>query len=116
MSMATLAITQVAAGGATHTYSVSLAISVDKAAHKIKGTVVTDAPPEFCDSSTIRVRRVKHGRDDVFARVTPYGGEWHLKSPSSLRGKRVYAEVSGYHLPGRPVVCLAGRSRTVTAP
>ena len=33
-----------------------------------------------------------------------------------IRGKRVYAEVLEYHLPSRPVVCLAARSRTVTAP
>lgn len=103
-------------GETTHTYSVSLTISVDRAAHKISGTIVTDAPSEFCEISTIRVRRVMPGHDKVVAGLTPYGGEWRRKSPAALRGERIYADVLTYHLPERPVVCLGARSRTVTAP
>ncbi len=111
-----LASAQPAAGETTHTYPVSLTISVDRAAHKIGGTIVTDAPSEFCEISTIRVRRIMPGKDKVVAGITPYAGEWRMKSPAALRGERVYAEVSTYHLPSRPVVCLGARSRTVTAP
>jgi hypothetical protein len=77
---------------------------------------VADAPSEFCDSSTVRIRRVMPGRDRVMARVSPYAGEWHLRSWPALKGKRVYADVLEYHLPQRPVVCLGARSRTVRAP
>jgi hypothetical protein len=100
----------------THTYPVALTISVDRAAHKISGTIVTEAPSEFCEISTIRVRRVMPGHDEVVAGITPYAGEWRMKSPAALRGERIYAEVLTYHLPSRPVVCLGARSRTVTAP
>lgn len=100
----------------THVYEVSLTISVDRAAAKINGTIVTDAPSEFCDSSTVRVLAVTPGKDQVVARLYPYGGEFHMKSTPKLRGKRVYAEVLAYHLPDRPVECLAARSRAVTAP
>lgn len=105
-----------ASGETTHVYSVTLTISVDRTAGKLNGTVVSDAPSEFCDSSTVRIRRAMPGKDKVVARLTPYGGEWHMKSSAALRGKRVYAEVLPYHLPARPVECLAARSRTVTAP
>ena len=109
-------IAPAAFGETTHTYPVSLTISVDRAAHKIGGTIVTDAPSEFCEISTIRVRRVMSGKDKVVAGITPYAGEWRMKSPPALRGERIYAEVLSYHLPSRPVVCLGARSRTVTAP
>ena len=56
------------------------------------------------------------GKDRIAARIYPYGGEFHMKSTPNLRGKRVYAEVLAYHLPSRPVECLAARSRAVTAP
>jgi hypothetical protein len=56
------------------------------------------------------------GKDEVVKAVTPYAGVFHASSPKRIRGKRVYAEVLSYHLPSRPVVCLAARSRTVTAP
>ena len=38
-------------GAATHhTYAVFLTISVDRAEHKVKGTITSpDAPSEFCD-------------------------------------------------------------------
>lgn len=105
-----------AAGEETHVYSVSLTIAVDRAEGTISGSVVTEAPSEFCDSSAIRIRVVMPGKDKVAARVTPYAAEWHLNSPPSLRGKRVYAEVLPYHLPSRPVECLGARTRAVTAP
>lgn len=107
---------QVASGETTHTYPVALTIGVDRAAHKISGTIVTEAPSEFCEISTVRVRRIEPGNDKVVARIPPYGGEWRMKSPPALRGERIYAEVLTYHLPSRPVVCLGARSRTVTAP
>jgi hypothetical protein len=100
----------------THVYPVTLTISVDRSADKISGSILTDAPSEFCDSSTVRVRRAMPGRDAVVARIFPVYGEWHMRSSKALRGKRVYAEVLAYHLPSRPVECLGARSRTVTAP
>jgi glutamine synthetase type III len=100
----------------THVYAVTLTISVDRVAGKINGTVASDAPGLFCELSTIRVRKAIPGHDKVVARMTPYGNEWHMKSPPALSGERIYAEVSTYHLPGRPVECLGARSRTVTAP
>jgi hypothetical protein len=101
----------------THVYPVTLTISVDRQAHEISVTASSDAPAQFCEMSMIRIRRAMPGKDKVVARSFPNDfGEWHLKSPPALRGKRVYAEVSGYHLPSRPVECLAARSRTVTAP
>jgi hypothetical protein len=111
-----LAVGSTASGETTHVYPVSLTISVDSAAAKIDGTIVTDAPSEFCESSTIRIRAVTPGNDRVVARIPPYGGEFHMRSTPSLRGERVYAEVLAYHLPSRPVECLAARSRAVTAP
>jgi hypothetical protein len=119
---ATAAILAVAAappqapGRGTHTFAVSLTISADRAARELKGEVVTDAPSEFCDSSTLRILRQAPGNDEVVARGRPYIGKWHLKSPVRIRGDRVYAEVLKYHLPSRPVICLGARSRTVTAP
>ncbi len=114
--MVVLAIAPVASSETTHTYPVALTISVDRATHKISGTIVTDAPSEFCESSTVRILRIEPGKDEVVARISPYGGKWGMKSPAALRGERVYAELLSYHLPSRPVVCLAARSRTVTAP
>lgn len=113
---AVLAVTATASSETTHTYSVTLTISVDRVAGKISGTIVSDAPSEFCDSSTVRIRRAMPGKDKVVARNFPTYSEWRLKSPPALQGKRVYAEVLTYHLPQRPVVCLGARSRTVTAP
>jgi hypothetical protein len=109
-------IAPLASGETTHTYAVTLTISVDRDAHRISGTIVTDAPSEFCDSSTVRIRRAMPGRDEVVARIFPEAAEWRMKSPPTLSGKRVYAEMLGYHLPYRPVECLGARSRTVTAP
>ena len=112
----TLVVARPATGEETHVYPVSLTIAVDRAERTISGTVVTEAPSEFCDSSAIRIRVVTPGNDKVAARVTPYGAEWHLKSPPSLHGKRVYAEVLPYHLPSRPVECLGARTKAVSAP
>jgi hypothetical protein len=105
-----------ASGETTHTYPVALTISVDRPGHLINGTIVTDAPSEFCESSSIRIVRPMPGKDEVVKTVTPYAGLFHASSPKRIRGKRVYAEVLSYHLPSRPVVCLGARSRTVTAP
>jgi hypothetical protein len=101
----------------THTFSVTLTISVDRPAHRLSGKVESDAPSEFCTGATIRIMRVLPGKDKPAARVTPNElSEWHLKSFPAIAGKRVYAEALPYHLPSRPVVCLGAHSRTVTAP
>lgn len=111
-----LTVTAAASAETTHTYAVTLTITVDRDAHKINGTVSSDAPGQFCELSTIRVRKAMPGHDKVVARIAPYGNEWQMKSFPALSGERVYAEVSTYHLPSRPVECLGARSRTVTAP
>lgn len=113
---ASLAAAPATSGETTHIFAVNLTIAVDRTAHKISGTVVTDAPSDFCDSSSIGIRRAMRGPDKLVAGVKPYAGEWHMKSPPTLRGKRVYATVPRYHLPSRPVECLGARSRAVTAP
>ena len=113
---AVLLLASAAVGETTHTYPVSLTISVDRAARQLNGTIVTDAPSEFCESSSIRILELMPGKDELVKTVTPYGGEFHAHVPKFISGKRVYAEVLSYHLPSRPVVCLAARSRTVTAP
>jgi hypothetical protein len=115
-SIAAIAIASTAAGETTHTYAVTLTIAVDRGAHKISGTIASEAPAEFCEQSTVRIRKATPGHDDVVARLFPNLGEWRMKSPPALRGERVYAEVSTYHLPSRPVECLGARSRAVTAP
>jgi hypothetical protein len=106
----------VASAETTHTYPVTLTISVDRGAGQLSGAILTDAPSEFCDSSTVRIREVTPGHDRVVTRLFPEAAEWRMKSTAALRGARVYAEVLAYHLPQRPVECLAARSRTVTAP
>jgi hypothetical protein len=111
-----LVVVPTASSETTHVYPVSLTIAVDRPGAKISGTIVTEAPSEFCDSSSVRVLIDMPGKDKVVARIFPYGAEWHMKSPPTLPGKRVYAEVLAYHLPSRPVECLGARSRTVTAP
>jgi hypothetical protein len=109
-------VVSAATGSGIHVFPVSLTISADRPAGELKGEVNTDAPSEFCDSSTLRIVRQMPGNDEVVARVRPYIGKWHIESPPRIRGDRVYAEVLRYHLPERPVICLAARSRTVTAP
>jgi len=113
---AIFALTPAASGETTHVYAVTLTIAVDRTAHKISGTVASEAPGQFCELSTVRIRKAMPGHDDLVARLTPYGNQWGMRSPAALRGERVYAEVSPYHLPSRPVECLGARSRTVTAP
>ncbi|HKB51221.1 MAG TPA: hypothetical protein VKC63_07310 [Solirubrobacterales bacterium] len=113
---AIFAIAPAASGETTHTYPVTLTISVDRAAHQISGAILTDAPSEFCDTSAVRIRQAMPGHDRVVARLFPEASEWRMKSPPALHGARVYAEVLTYHLPQRPVECLGARSRTVTAP
>jgi hypothetical protein len=101
----------------THTYSVTVTIAVDRAAGKIGGEVISDAPAQFCEMSTVRVRRAMPGKDKVVARIFPSDvSTWSLKPGPGLKGAKVYAETSEYHLPSRPIVCLAARSRAVTAP
>jgi hypothetical protein len=111
-----LAVAPGVSGDVIHTYEVTLTIKVDRAAGKLGGTISSDAPSEFCDSGTVRIRRAMPGKDKVVGRVFPSYGEWRLKSYPAIRGKRVYAEVLSYELPQRPVICLGARSRTVTAP
>jgi hypothetical protein len=116
-SIATIfAIAPAASGETTHTYAVTLTISVERDADRISGAILTDAPSEFCDSSSVRIRQVMPGHDRVVARLFPEASEWRMKSTPALSGSRVYAEVLAYHLPQRPVECLAARSRAVTAP
>ena len=105
-----------ASGETTHTFSVTLTIGGDRAAHRLSGKVESDAPSEFCDDSTVRIMGAMPGKDKVLAHVQPTYSEWHLKSFPAIAGRRVYAEVLQYHLPSRPVICLGARSRTVTAP
>lgn len=101
----------------THTYPVKLTIKVDRAARKLSGAVLSEAPAQFCQQSTVRIRRVARGKDPVVGRVRPNEvSEWHMRSTRAMRRARVYAETSPYHLPHRPIVCLGARSRTVTAP
>jgi len=114
---AIFAATPAAPGETTHVYPVTLTITVDRDAHRISGAVASEAPAQFCEMSTVRVREAMRGHDRVVARIFPNDfSEWRMKSPLALRGERVYAEVSPYHLPSRPVECLGARSRTVTAP
>jgi hypothetical protein len=114
---AVVAIAPAASGETTHTYAVTLTIAVDRPARTIGGAVSSEAPAQFCEMSTVRVREAMRGHDRVVARIFPNDfSEWKLKSPPALRGKRVYAEVSAYHLPSRPVECLGARTRAVTAP
>lgn len=105
----------------THTYQVVLSIAVDRSAHEISGTVTTEpeAPSHFCEQATVRVMRQAPGQDEAVAHIRPhvfFESTWKFKVHGSLRGARLYAEVSAYHLPDRPIECLAARSRTVTAP
>jgi hypothetical protein len=111
-----LAVAPVSSADVIHTYPATLTIKVDREAGKISGTISSDAPSEFCDSSSVRIRRAMPGKDKVVARVSPAYGEWRLRSFPAISGKRVYAEVLAYELPQRPVLCLGARSRTVTAP
>jgi len=112
-----LAVAATAPAETTHTFSVTVTISVDRATHRLNGKVESEAPSEFCDGAAVRVMRSLPGKDKVAARVTPNDfSEWSLKSFPAIAGKRVYAEVLQYHLPSRPVICLGARSRTVTAP
>src|SRR3954453_3463634 len=111
-----LSVGPAASGETTDTYPVALTISVDRPGHLINGTIVTDAPSEFCESSSIRFVQPLPGKDKVVKTVTPYAGVFHARSPKYIRGKRVYAEVLSYHLPSRPGVRLPAPPRTVTAP
>jgi hypothetical protein len=103
-------------GETTHVYPVTLTIYVDRQEHKIKGTVESDAPASFCEESMVRLLKVEPGEDRKVNFVKPTNGKWGMRTTARLRGSKVYAEVSKYRLPDRPVVCLSARSRTVTVP
>lgn len=100
----------------THFFKVRLSIKANETSRSIGGEVLSKAPSEFCNESKLRIRQVLPGKNQVVAKVKPVRGIWHFDVPHKLSGKRLYAEVSGYHLPSRPVVCRAARSHVVTAP
>jgi hypothetical protein len=106
-----------ASAGQTHTYAVTVTIKVeDRATHKVGGKILSDAPSTFCTESSVRVRKVAPGKDPAIGLVfKPPNAEWHIKLPRH-RGEKIYAEVSTYHLPQRPVICLGDRSGTIRAP
>lgn len=116
-----VALASTASGRRTHTYQPLISISVDRSTHLISGKVTSEpqAPSFFCETSSVRIVRVMPGKDKVVARVRPnleQLAEWRFTAPTALHGAQLYAETSAYHLPDRPIECLAGRSRTVTAP
>jgi len=111
------AIVPAVSGETTHVYPVQLTISVDRSEQKIKGTVSSEAPSEFCEESAVRLMKVEPGKDRKVSSVRPGSfGKWGITVSSKLSGSKVYAAVLKYHLPQRPVICLAARSRSVTAP
>jgi hypothetical protein len=104
-------------GETTHVFSVTLTIYVDRAEHKVKGTISSpDAPSEFCDQGMIRLMQVLPGKDKKVNFDKPTEGRWGFRTAARLRGERVYAEVLEYKIPGRPVICKGAKSRAVTAP
>lgn len=110
-----------ASGRRTHTYQVVISISVDRSARLLTGEVTSEpqAPSFFCEASSVRIVEEQPGKDRVVARVRPdleRLAEWRFTVPAALKGARLHAETSAYHLPQRPIECLAGRSRSVTAP
>jgi hypothetical protein len=64
----------------------------------------------------VRLLKVEPGKDKKVNFVKPVYGTWGMRTTAKLSGSRVYAEVSKYHLPDRPVICLGAKSRIVTAP
>jgi hypothetical protein len=105
----------------THTYKVLISITADRSTHTISGRVTTEppAPSFFCEQAPVRILEATPGKDKVLARTRPKLAqmtEWTYQVPPNLRGARLYAETSAYHLPGRPIECEAARSREVTAP
>jgi hypothetical protein len=117
LAFALLAAAPGVSGQATHVYSVILTISVDRAEHKVKGTISSpDAPSEFCDQGGVRLMLVQPGKDKKINSVKPGADKWGFGTTAKLRGERVYAEVLEYEIPGRPVICKGAKSRIVTAP
>ncbi|HEY1354845.1 MAG TPA: hypothetical protein VGF09_00880 [Solirubrobacterales bacterium] len=105
------------AAGKTHVYAVQLSIYVDRSEGKIKGEVSSEAPSFFCEESAVRLMKEEPGKDRKVATYRPtFLGRFGFRSTPKLRGSKVYVEVLKYHLPQRPVICLAARSRAVTAP
>ncbi len=118
---ALMALSPAASGRRTHTYQVVISVSVDRSAHLLTGKVTSEpqAPSFFCEASAVRIVEAMPGKDRVVARVRPdleHLAEWRFTVPDALRGTKLHAETSAYHLPQRPIQCLAGRSRDVTAP
>src|SRR5262249_54219444 len=106
-----------ASAGKTHIYKVQISISVDRSENKIKGEVSSEAPSAFCEESTVRLLEVGPGKDKKVATSRPvYFGKFGFRITPRLRGSKVYAEVLRYHLPQRPVICVAARSRALTVP
>jgi hypothetical protein len=111
------AITPAASSAKTHTYPVQLKIEVDRAEHKVKGQIITEAPSQFCEESAVRLMEVEPGKDRKVASFKPFWlGKFGFTISPRLRGSKVYVEVLRYHLPQRPVICLAARSHAVAAP
>lgn len=106
-----------ASHGGNHTFPVTVTIKADREARIIEATAYSDAPAQFCEQASIRIRQSMRGRDMVLFRdfMNDFGAiKWHV--PPRHKGKRVYAEVSKYDLPSRPITCLDDRSRTINAP
>lgn len=115
-AVAALLLAAYATATTTHTYPVTLTIKANKPEKKIEGDVTSPAPSEFCTTSTVRILHPKRGKDDLVATVHPVYSHWSFRIRPRRSGDRLYAQTLQYHLPNRPVVCLAARSRTVTAP
>jgi hypothetical protein len=110
------------AGGTHNRYSVdAVTIRVDRPAKRFSGKVFADSVDEhFCTSGgdwPVRLRLVRPGADKTVAGPTRpnYTGEWRLRSPRWVKGKRVYAEVPSYPNNAHGY-CVGARSRIVRAP
>lgn len=106
-----------ASHGGNHTFPVTVTIKPDREARIVEATAHSDAPAQFCEQASIRIRHSKPGRDETLFRdfMDDFGAiHWHV--PPRHKGKRVYAEVSKYDLPSRPITCLDDRSRIINAP
>ena len=113
---AILVLAVAATATTTHTYPVQITIVAKSGPKRIEGDLYSTAPSEFCTSSTVRILHPQRGKDEVVARVQPIYSHWSFKIKPKRSGERLYAQTLKYHLPSRPVVCEAGRSRAVTAP
>lgn len=106
-----------ASHGGNHTFPVTVTIKPDREARIVEAQAHSDAPAQFCEQASIRIRHAKRGRDKVLFSnfMNDFGAvKWHV--PPRHKGKRVYAQVSKYDLPSRPITCLGDRSRIIRAP